>query len=62
MPTNANWLRGGLSVLIRSAVSGWLQKIFLCKPAGKYGSYLGGVLSQNSGGFLVRDDRLPPMN
>jgi len=56
MPTSATSPRGGRSRRIRSAESRWQLKIFSQKPAGKSGSYLGGGLRQNSGGYLVRDD------
>jgi len=46
----------GSSRRIPSGESRWLHKIFSQKPAVTYGSYLGGDLRQNSGGFLVRDD------
>jgi len=52
----ASWRNGGWSRRIQSAESGWQLKIFSRKPADGFGSYLGGGLRQNSGGFLVRDD------
>ena len=62
MLTSVALLVGGRLRQIRFAVSCWLRKIFSRKRAEKSRSYLDGVLRQNSGGFLVRDDRLPPTN
>lgn len=60
MRTRAPWRRGGASRSIPCAESRWQLKIFPQKPGGKFPSYLGGGLHQNSAGFLVRDDLPPP--
>jgi len=62
MQMNADLPLAGVLQSTLFGVFSLLQKIFSRKPAGRCGSYLGGVLHLSSGGFLVRDDRLPPTN
>ena len=53
----ALWRKSGKSRRIRWSGCGSQPKILLRKPVGRtFGSYLGGGLRQNKGGFLVRDD------
>lgn len=53
----APWQNGGKSLPIRCAVLWERLAGSTQKRAATFGSYLGGVLEPNNGGFLVRDDR-----
>jgi len=57
MPTPARWPKSGRSPRIPWSGYGYLHGILPRRPVARtYGSYLGGGLRQNKGGFLVRDD------
>ena len=57
MGTSATLRRGGVYRWMWFSALGWRLKISVRKLDATYGSYLGGEVHQNRGGYLARDDQ-----